>query len=245
MKACLPSAHRRLLLPILVALALAFPLPGHGQADAAVQPLDTIASAAEQHARGLLQNQGLADATVQANALDGRLRLKRCDSPLETFSNDNNLRGGRTTVGVRCNGAAPWTLYVPVAITASIYIVMVDGPLPRGTVLNASHLRREQRPLSALPPQYLTEIDDALGRTLTRAVTGATIASPNMLQTRDLISKGQDVTILATGTKVQVRMAGVALQKGQQGERIDVKNASSGKTVQAVIVDAATVQVPL
>lgn len=244
MNARILTAHRRLLLPILVSLALAFPLPGHGQSGG-TQPLDTIAAAAEGHARQLAQDLGLSDADIRAGALDTRLRLKQCELPLETFSNDNNLRGGRTTVGVRCSGAAPWTLYVPVAITAYTYIVLVDGPLPRGTVLNASHLRREQRPLNALPPQYLTDVDQALGRTLTRAVTGTTIASPNLLQTRDLVAKGQDVTILATGATVQVRMAGVALQKGQQGERIDVKNTSSGKTVQAVIVDGATVQVPL
>ena len=39
--------------------------------------------------------------------------------------------------------------------------------------------------------------------------------------------------------------ASIALQKGQQGERIDVKNISSGRTVQAVILDGGTVQVPL
>lgn len=239
------TAHRRLLLPILVALVLAFPLPGHGQAGAVTQPLDSIAAAAEGHARQLARDLGLADAEVRAGSLDARLRLKQCELPLETFSNDNNLRGGRTTVGVRCSGSAPWTLYVSVAVTAYTYIVLVDGPLPRGTVLNASHLRREQRPLTALPPQYLTDIEQALGRVLTRAVSGATVASPNMLQTRDLVAKGQDVTILATGANVQVRMAGVALQKGQEGERIDVKNTSSGRTVQAVVVDGATVQVSL
>ncbi|MDY6981501.1 MAG: flagellar basal body P-ring formation chaperone FlgA [Pseudomonadota bacterium] len=239
------TAHRRLFLPILVVLALAWPLPGHAQAGGATQPLESIAAAAEDHARQLAQDLGLDDAEVRAGSLDNRLRLKQCELPLETFSNDNNLRGGRTTVGVRCSGAAPWTLYVPVGVTAYTWIVLVDGPLPRGTVLNASHLRREQRPLNALPPQYLTNLDQAIGRTLTRAVSGATVASPNMLQTRDLIAKGQDVMILATGAKVQVRMAGVALQKGQEGDRIDVKNTSSGKTVQAVVVDGATVQVPL
>jgi flagella basal body P-ring formation protein FlgA len=65
------------------------------------------------------------------------------------------------------------------------------------------------------------------------------------VQARDLIAKGQDVTILATGANIQVRMAGVALQKGQQGERIDVQNSSSGRTVQAVILDGGTVQIQL
>jgi flagella basal body P-ring formation protein FlgA len=155
------------------------------------------------------------------------------------------VRGGRITVGVRCTGAAPWTLYVPVAIAAQAAIVLVQGPLPRGTLLTEQHLRVEQRALTALPPQYISRVDAVVGRELTRSVSGATIATPAMLQTRDLVAKGQDVIILATGSQVQVRMTGVALQKGQLGERIDVKNSSSGRTVQAVIVDGATVQVRL
>jgi flagellar basal body P-ring formation protein FlgA len=244
MKARFLTAHSRLFLPVLMVAGLALPLQGPAQTVDS-QPLAEIAAAAETHARGLLEGQELAGAEVKASALDTRLRLKLCDAPLETSSNDSNLRGGRVTVGVRCTGAAPWLLYVPVAITAHTTIVVIEGPLPRGTILNAAHLRLEERPLTALPPQYLSSTEQLLGRELTRPVTGATIATPNMVQARDLVAKGQDVTILATSANIQVRMAGVALQKGQQGERIDVKNATSGKTVQAVIVDAGTVEVRL
>jgi flagella basal body P-ring formation protein FlgA len=241
------TAHRRLCLPALVALGMAFPVPAPAQAVTApaMHSLADIATAAETHARTLLQDQDLADAEIKANALDGRLRLKPCEMPLETFSNDNNLRGGRVTVGVRCSGAAPWTLYVPVTVVVQTSIVLLEGPLPRGTILNESHLRLEERPLTALPAQYVTTADQVLGRELTRAVSGLTVATPNMVQARDLVAKGQDVTILATGANIQVRMAGVALQKGQQGERIDVQNSSSGRTVQAVIVDSGTVQIQL
>lgn len=245
MNACLLTLARRAYLPILLALGLASPLPGRAQAGAELQPLATIAAAAEDHARKQLAGQDLAGAEVKASALDSRLRLKLCDVPLESSSNDNNLRGGRITVAVRCQGTAPWTLYVPVGVDAYLYIVLIEGPLPRGTLLNEAHLRREQRPLTALPPQYLTRLDQVVGQELARAVTGSTVASPNLLQARDLVAKGQDVTILATGTKVQVRMPGIALQKGQKGERIDVKNTSSGKTVRAVIMDGGTVQVQL
>lgn len=239
------TAQHRLCLPALVALGLAFPLPVPAQTQEVTQPLADIAAAAETHAHLLLQGQGLAGAEVKASALDSRLRLKLCDAALDTFSNDKILRGGRMTVGVRCKGTAPWTLYVPVAVSAQTAIVLIEGPLPRGTILSESHLRLEQRQLTALPPQYLTSTDQVLGLALTRAVSGATVATPNMVQARDLIAKGQDVVILASGANIQVRMAGVALQKGQQGERIDVKNSTSGKTLQAVIVDATTVQVQL
>jgi flagella basal body P-ring formation protein FlgA len=238
------TVHRRLWLPVLVALGLGFTDRAPAQT-VATQPLSDIAAAAETHARSSLQDQNLADAEVKAGALDGRLRLKACELPLETFSNDNELRGGRMTIGVRCSGASPWTLYVPVAVLAQTSIVMIEGPLPRGMILNAAHLRLESRPLTALPPQYMTSTDQVLGRELTRAVSGTTVATANIVQARDLIAKGQDVTILATGANIQVRMAGVAMQKGQQGERIDVQNSSSGRTVQAVIVDSGTVQIEL
>jgi flagella basal body P-ring formation protein FlgA len=233
------------LLPALLALGLALPAPAQTVSDAATQPLAEIATVAEDYARTLMQDPVYAAAEVSAGALDARLRLKLCEKPLETFSNNTDIRGGRLTVGVRCTGVAPWTLYVPVAIAAKTSIVVIDGPLPRGTLLTEANLRLEQRALTALPPQYLTSVDQVLGRELTRAVNGATVATPAMLQARDLVAKGQDVVIMATGSSIQVRMAGVALQKGQQGERINVQNTTSGKTIQAVIVDGATVQVAL
>ncbi len=244
MKARFLTAHR-LCLPVLVVLGLALPLRAPAQAAPEFQPLADILTAAEAHARALVQQQDILDAEVTAAALDTRLRLKLCDSQLETFSNNSSLRGGRVTVGVRCPGTAPWTLYVPIAVVAQAYIVMIDGPLPRGTLLTEANLRMEQRPLTALPPQYMSSVEPLVGLELTRAVTGATIAIPNMVQARDLVAKGQDVVILASGANIQVRMAGVALQKGQLGERIDVKNSTSGRTVQAVILDAATVEVQL
>jgi flagella basal body P-ring formation protein FlgA len=245
MKVRFLTAHRRLCLPALVALGLAFPLPAPAQTAIDAQPLAEISTAAENHARALLQEQDLADAGVAAGALDSRLRLKLCEAPLDTFSNDTNLRGGRITVGVRCQGTAPWTLYVPVNIVAETAIVIIDGPLARGTLLTAANVRLEQRPLRSLPTQYVASVDQIVGRELTRAISGATVATPNMIQTRDLVAKGQDVVILATGANIQVRMNGVALQKGQLGDRIDVKNMSSGRTVQALILDGATVQVQL
>jgi flagella basal body P-ring formation protein FlgA len=245
MQARFLTVHRRLCLPALVALGLALPLPAPAQQAPEFQPLTDIQNAAAAHARTLIEARGLPDAEVSPSSLDGRLRLKLCDTALETFSNNNSLRGGRVTIGVRCTGTAPWTLYVPVAIVAQTYIVMIDGPLPRGTLLTAQNLRMEQRPLTALPPQYMTSVDQLVGLELTRAVSGTTIATPNMVQARDLVAKGQDVVILASGANIQVRMAGVALQKGQQGERINVKNSTSGRTVQAVIVDAATVEIQL
>jgi flagellar basal body P-ring formation protein FlgA len=229
-------------LAALLCTALPFAMPAQAQN---LQPLDSIAAAAESEARNQLLSEGLGDAMVRAGELDARLRLAACSQALDTFASSGAVRGGRITVGVRCRGLVPWTLYVPVAVDARAPVVIIDGPLPRGTLLMEQHLRIEQRPVSALPAQYLGDNAAVLGRELARAVNGPTVATPALLQARDLVARGQSVSILAAGAHMQVRMEGVALQKGQLGERIDVRNTSSGRTLQAIIVDAATVQVQL
>lgn len=241
----LTHPRRLSLLPALLALGLALPVRAQSDTELTAQALPEIAAAAEAYARSLLPGPDNSAAEITAGALDTRLRLKQCELPLETFSNTAEVRGGRVTVGVRCRGLAPWTLYVPVAIAARTSIVIVQGPLPRGTLLTAANVRLEQRALHELPPQSLASLDQVLGQELARAVSSATVATPSLLQMRDMVSKGQDVVILAQGANIQVKMAGVALQKGQLGERINVQNSSSGRTVQAVILDGATVQVQL
>src|SRR5690606_24279914 len=180
---------------------------------------------------------------VTATGLDERLRLRQCELPLEGFNAASAMRGGRVTVGVRCSGSSPWTLYVPVTITADVSVVQLQGPLARGTILGEHNLDVVQQPMNTLPQDYLVSRDQAVGRELTRAVRGNAIATLNMLRIRELVSKGQEVVILAKSGMVEVRMAGVALEKGQQGQRIDVRNANSGRTVEAEIYNESTVRV--
>jgi flagella basal body P-ring formation protein FlgA len=211
----------------------------------AIQPLGDITQLAEQHARHALAGQDYADLAVSAGGLDTRLRLKQCELPLESFDTATVPRGGRTTVGVRCTGASPWTLYVPVTVAAQVAVVRLKGPLPRGTLLTEAHIATGRAPLAGLPQNHLSDPGQVLGRELQRAIGTDTIATVNMLLTRALVSKGQEVIILAQGSNVEVRMAGTALQNGQQGERITVKNSNSGRTVEGIVLSADTVQVQL
>ncbi len=234
----------------LAALALLgtlglLPAPA-GLAQEALQSLDSIMQSAEQHARAELAGQQLTNVEVRANPLDTRLRLKTCEQPLETFSTTTTaLRSGRATVGVRCSGSSPWTLYVPVSIAAQVAAVRLRGPLARGTLISTADVELVSAALASLPPNHLASIDQVVGRELQRSISTDTVVTLNMLLTRALISKGQGVSIVARGAKVEVRMAGTALQNGQQGDRISVKNTNSGRTIEAVVVSADTVSVQL
>jgi flagella basal body P-ring formation protein FlgA len=230
----------------LWALLCCLPVFGQAVAPDGTQDIENVKQVAENHARELLRGEGYADIEVKAGAMDARLRLKACEVPLAAFSNNNSgVRGGRTTVGVRCTGSSPWTLYVPVTVVAQTTVVLVQGPLPRGTLLNDSHVRLVARPLTELPHNALAKVEQVVGRELVRAIDNDTLASANLLKTRELVAKGQEVIILAQGANLEVRMAGVALEKGQIGDRIAVRNTNSGRTVEGLILNETTVRVQL
>jgi len=206
-------------------------------------PLDDIRQTAENFVLQQVQALGYANPSAQAAALDPRLRLAACEQALEAFATSVPARAGRTSVGIRCNGSQPWTLYVPVTMSATTHAVMVSEALPRGTVLSDAHVVEVEADLQNLPPRYLESLDSALGRELTRPVASQTVLTLGMVREPELISKGQEVVISAGGEGFRVRMAGTALQNGKLGERITVRNENSGRTVQGVIRDGATVEV--
>ena len=213
--------------------------------DPGTQALVEITNTAEQFALAALDTRAYSDLKVEAQPLDTRLRLKQCEVPLQASSNTTTLRAGRTTIGVRCEGASPWSLYVPVTISANAAVVLIKGPVTRGTVLSAENLTVVQMPVAQLPPNYLSDLAQVSGHELARAVNGDTYATVAMLKEKNMIQKGQEVIILAQSASFEVRMSGTALEDGQSGERITVKNTNSGRTDEGTVVTENVIAVSL
>ncbi|HHH39513.1 MAG TPA: hypothetical protein ENK50_08060, partial [Sedimenticola sp.] len=108
-----PLADRILCLLLLLSAGW---LPGTLAAASPPQSHQAIREAARQHVLKQITDAG-QPAVVTAGRLDSRLKLARCDSPLETFSPPGKRRSAKQTVGVRCNGKQSWTLYVPVTVS--------------------------------------------------------------------------------------------------------------------------------
>lgn len=210
-----------------------------------LHPLEDISQTAINLAARLLDSSSYTNISITSQAMDERLRLKQCELPLQASINNSQVKPGRISVSIRCNGVSPWSLYVPVLITASTEVVMVKGPLPRGTVLSASNLALKKVQADQLPANYINNINEVVGKELSRFINNETYATAQMLKIRNLIVKGQEVVILAKNNNLEVRMAGVALEPGQQGDRISVKNSASGRTIEGQITESGMVIIKL
>jgi flagella basal body P-ring formation protein FlgA len=138
-------------------------------------------------------------------------------------------------VGVRCNDNKPWTLYVQAKVNLYKTVLVTSQGLPRGTELQASHLRREQRDISSLNLGYLTDESNAIGQILKRALRPDAALAPQHLQTRKLVKRGERVGIIAQIGEIEVRMNGKALSDGAMGDRIRIENQRTKRIIEAIV----------
>ena len=117
--------------PILLA-ALILALPAWGTE---LQSHKSIREAAERHVLELNSGQK-GRLEIGTARLDRRLRLKKCEEDLETFSSRGNPGRPRYSIGVRCNSDQPWALYVPVSMSVFRKVLVLGQGVDRGGQLH-------------------------------------------------------------------------------------------------------------
>ena len=230
--------HRRPLWLLLLLLAAA-----SAGAEEALQSHAEIRSTAESLLAEQLETPPGARSEIHADRLAPRLRLAACDEPLEAFLPPSGRTVGNTTVGVRCNGEHPWTLYVPVRVEINAPVLVATRPLARGDHVGPDDIAPAERDLAGLRSGYFTDPRQVVGQVLKRPVPAQQALSPRMLQVSYLVEKGQRVILRVAGGHIQVHMAGTALADGALGDLIKVRNLSSERVVEGRVVDQGTVQV--
>lgn len=228
---------RAALLPLVLVCA-----PAAAADDDAIQDPESIRETARQFAAGMVAAERGA-ARVEVGTLDRRLRLPRCDKPLTAFLSPGSRNATRQSIGVRCEGTAPWSLYVPATIERPAHVVVTTRPVPRGQVIGEDDVRLAERDLGTLHRGYLTDPAQAVGQRAERDLPGDEVLVPGNVGKPSVIKRGAEVTIMAADELLDVRVSGVALASGGLGERIRVRNTSSKRELDAVIIGEALVQV--
>lgn len=193
----------------------------------------------------LQQNRALPGArmTAEADPLDSRLRLADCPKPLESSLPGNRPLGARASVAVHCPVPGGWTVRVPVRVKMFSNVLVTTRPLARGDGIGAGDVHAEERDVASLAYGYVAELGQIDGRSLARPLSAGTVLTPGMLAGRQAVRIGDSISMQADVEGVVIRVAGVAMGAGDTGSRLKVRNASSGKVLDAVVTGPGTVAV--
>eukprot|EP01030_Chromulinospumella_sphaerica_P007412 gene7412-7253_t len=180
---------------------------------------------------------------IQVNPLDPRLRMPTCDKELTATLESPAKPLGRVTVKVRCEGASPWTVFVPAQVRLFREVVTTTRPLRRAGVIESQDVMLRERDISLLNQGYLTAVDQAVGQRLTRPMVNDQVISLVHIEQAEVIRKGDQVVITARSGTLSVRMPGEALASGGLSEQIRVKNLNSKRVIKAQVIAPGQVEV--
>ncbi|MDF3982123.1 flagellar basal body P-ring formation chaperone FlgA [Luteibacter sp. PPL201] len=227
---------RRLALAIAALASLACPFV------AAATSVDQVRDIA---VAWLRQNRTLPGARMEADAvaLDSRLRLADCPMTPDASLPGNRALGARVSVTVHCPVPGGWTVRVPVRVKLFTPVLVTSRPLTRGDGIGAADVHSEERDVASLAYGYIAALDQVEGRALARPINAGTVLTPGMLAGRQAVRVGDAVSMEATVDGVTIRADGVAMGAGDAGARVKVRNASSGRIVDAVISGPGVVAV--
>jgi len=206
-----------------------------------IQSLESLTHAAYNYAFKQAQYQVTHDdIQVTTGQLDPRLRLVACSGQLIAFTPPGSRPIGNTTVGVRCDGPKPWSIYIPVKISLYEEAVVATQPLKRGQIIKQSDIKLTKVDISTVRGFVFNNVALIVGsKAKTTIHSGSVIGSSSVC----VVCKGDSVSITAKSTSIAVAMSGIALSDGAVGENVRVQNNSSKRIVDAVVINQDTVKV--
>ena len=192
--------------------------------------------------KNLTSTEGV-DIKTQIGRPDKRLKLTACKEPLKASSNNNARFTSKVSVMVKCEGVKPWSLYLQVKIQRFTSIFISSRPIAKGDQITEKDIQYVSQDVSHLRGSYYKSKQDILGKIAKRSIKLGSTFNPRYLRQAILVKKGDAVDIVAEMRGLQIRMSGKAISAGAKGEKINVKNLSSKRTIQAIVEHPGLVKV--
>lgn len=206
------------------------------------ESLQALQTRVQQHASQYYQAAKAKKTTISVNALDSRLQLRSCvNSPTITL-NDPQYNGGNQTALVRCEGEAPWSIYIPLQVALFYEYPVASRNMARGDLVSAADI---QTTLVNSTGQRQGQIDsavDIIGKSLRRPIRQGEVFRSAQLEMPTVVKRGDLVSILTQVGAISVSSAGTAMSNGKIGEKIRIKNTQSERVIMAEVIEAGSVR---
>lgn len=188
------------------------------------------------------QSAGLpGQVEITPGAVDARVNLPAC-AALESALPPGSRPWGNTTVIVSCAVPYPWTVYVRATVKVVADYVVSARPLTQGQTLTAADLNVRGGDLTQLPPGIVTDVNQAVGRTMAGSIPFGSPLRQDMLRAQTAVKVNQNVKLVSNGRGFSVSAEGKALGNALEGQLVQVRSAS-GPVISGIARAGAVVEV--
>lgn len=234
---------KRLLLSCLL-LYLAPAMAEHSQRD--IQKISDLQDIAVKHVRNTLGTYNYGRVAVEAGRLDPRLRLNYCHPKLlHAYFPPGTKALNAKLVGIRCESATPWAIYVPVKVQIFSKVFVTNQNIAKGAILSPNNIRAEETDVTRIRSDYFTAANQLIGHVITRNLAAGQIISKRDLGIAKIVKRGDLIIITAHSDSIKVISKGEAMTDGGLDETIKIKTLDGQRVISATITGKNKAEVEL
>lgn len=176
---------------------------------------------------------------VKAMPIDSRLSIPECKSTLNFFASNEALNQSNITVKASCPDSN-WYMFLVVRVKIMQPVVVISSAVSPGTVLSKQNVELVEMEKRHLRSTTYADIDEVIGARIKRRLRPGRPVHPKNLC---FVCKGDNIVISASSTGMQIKANGIALEDGNIGDTILVRNSRSKKQLDARVISISKVKV--
>lgn len=149
-------------------------------------------------------------------------RMPACGA-LEPFLPPGARLWGSTTVGVRCAGERPWTLYLQARVSITATYFVAARQINPGETIGPNDLSPRQGDLTLLPRTVATDAGQIVGTVAVNRITSGLPIRSDLLRSAIAVQQGQTVRVVTRGAGFEVSTEGQVLSRASAGDPVQVR----------------------
>ncbi len=165
-------------------------------------------------------------------------RMPACNV-LEPFLPPGARLWGATTVGVRCAGERPWTLYLQARVSINATYFVAARQINPGETIGPNDLSPRQGDLTLLPRTVATDAGQIVGTVAVNRITSGLPIRSDLLRSAIAVQQGQTVRVVSRGSGFEVSTEGQVLTRASAGDPVQVRTRA-GQVVSGTLKTGKT-----
>jgi flagella basal body P-ring formation protein FlgA len=196
---------------------------------------------AEAFVSDMLDDQTKLNTKIKTMPIDKRINIPVCPENYKFSTNTNIANQANITVKAQCESKS-WYMFVMLNATQMQPVVVISNPVSPGTILTKNNLALVEMDKKQIRSTTYGNIESVVGaRTKRRISAGRAVIPSNLCY----VCKGDKVTISAVSSSMRVKTGGEALEDGNIGDTILIRNSRSNKRIQARVANMGEVEIKI
>ncbi|MGR6503075.1 flagellar basal body P-ring formation chaperone FlgA [Shewanella sp. Koi 1] len=184
-----------------------------------------------------------AKVEIAPQSIDNRLLPAQCASPIKVELASDREISRNNTVKVSCDTpdlAYPWQIFMSVRVDILFPVVVASETLAPGELISPTQIEIRYIDQNSLRGMQFSDTSQLSGvRVKRRVAKNFPIFANNLC----FVCKNDSVSIYVRSSNFVLKTVGEALQDGNIGDQIRVKNSSSNKELDAIVTAIGEVEV--